>query len=132
MRARCDPLEYGDWDSSKPSFMRLRTLLTQTHALTQGDNATAIRRLAHVVISNLNIQSFFAHEFGAGGDELEALLGLVAHELLDHLGDRRLLIAEDLNAEQRALRRIHRRFLELAGQHLAQALETRDLDLAAP
>ena len=39
-------------------------------------------------------------------------------------------VLDDLDPEQRALGRVHGRFLELAGQHLAEALEAADLDLA--
>jgi hypothetical protein len=41
---------------------------------------------AVVSISGLDIQPLFFHELRAFGDEIEAFLGLVAHELLDHTG----------------------------------------------
>ena len=67
-------------------------------------------------------------ELGAFLDEAEALLGLVAHQAVDGVAGRLLL--DDLDPEERALRRVHGGFLELAGHHLAEALEAADLDLA--
>src|SRR3546814_605596 len=70
--------------------------------------------------------------------EGEAQLRLAPHELLDQLGRLFLLCAGilvgragDGDPQQRAPARVHGGFLELLGQHLAEALEAAHLDLAA-
>jgi len=77
----------------------------------------------------LNIQFVGLGELGALLDELETRLGLVAHQLIDNLGRQVTLVLNDLDAEQRAHAAVHGRLFELLRQHLAQALETRDIDL---
>src|SRR5688500_14130311 len=66
-----------------------------------------------------------AHVLRVRLDELAPRLDLVAHERReDEVGRRRVL---DLDADEHAARRIHRRVPELLGVHLAQALEAADL-----
>jgi hypothetical protein len=55
-----------------------------------------------------------------------AAKNIVAHERFDRLAGR--LVLDDLDPEERPLRRIHGRLLELARHHLAEALEAADLD----
>src|SRR4051794_35653309 len=81
--------------------------------------------------SGLNVQLRFRHEFRALRNEAEAFLGLVAHELLDDFFGRLAFAVLQCDAQERALGGVHRGFLELARHHLAKALETADLDLAA-
>src|SRR6185436_19072396 len=64
-------------------------------------------------------------------DEAEARFGLGAHQAVDGSLRRGCVVLRYLDPEQRALSRVHRRFLQLRGHHLAEALETPDLDLAA-
>ena len=91
----------------------------------------------------LNIERIRFCKGSALLDELKARLGLVPHELLNNVrsgGFVRFEIqaikiaaaARNIDAQQRALFRIHRRFFELRGHHLTQAFEAADFQLAAP
>src|SRR5665647_1368336 len=63
-------------------------------------------------------------------DEGEAGLWLVAHQPFDGGGRTFLVLGQDDDLEEGPLARVHRRFLQLRGQHFTQSLEAAGLDLA--
>src|SRR3546814_3737595 len=79
------------------------------------------------------VDRFLVEPRGVFLDEGEAVRRVVAHQAIDQILDARalLIFLRQRDADQAARRRVHRGFLELAGVHLAEPLEARDLDLLA-
>src|SRR5262249_54537713 len=78
-------------------------------------NLWRISRYSYVTQANAvsHIQHLFLRELRAFLDELEARLGLGAHQPLDRFRRLLLLVVLELDPQQRALLRVHRGFLEL-------------------
>src|SRR6266851_200370 len=99
---------------------RLRAM--QTSVGYQRDWCQQTKAVSHV-------QHLFVREFGPLLDELEARLGLGAHQPLDRFFGVLAVVGDQHDAQERALARVHGGLLELARHHLAEALETADLHL---
>ncbi len=68
-----------------------------------------------------------------GLNEVKPVLGIFAHQPVNEVGHHRaaFIFVRKRDADQRARRRVHRRFAQLAGVHLAEAFEAADVDLFA-
>src|SRR5262245_65197278 len=97
-------------------------------SLSTKSHAAPVKKLARRALA-LYVEQLLVRELRPLLDELEARFRLVAHQALDRAVGFLAFVIDHHDAQQRALLRVHGGLLELISHHLAEPLETADLDL---